>query len=439
MQLLVMDIEGEAVGLDLALRAQDWGHEVNYWVPPRVSGAFTYGEGLVDRPEDWEPLMDSSDLVVLTGNSRYTGKLAEYFGRGYPIFGANERAAELELDREKGQEVLEKAGIATLPYVVVDGVEEGIAHIVREQKPIVIKPWGGEGDKALTFVTDTPDDAIFTLKKWAAQGLEVGQLMLQDKVDGVEIGIAGWFGPGGWCKWKEESFEHKKFMNDDLGENTGEQGTVLRHVEKSKLFDLVLEPLTEYLHSVRYVGDCSVNCIVDGKGRPWPLEFTARLGWPDFAIRYEVIPGDPIQWMRDLLQGKDSFAPDPEVAVGIVLSHGDYPKGGDPLSTWEGYPIRGVRKENLHHLHWHMVKLGETPEIADGAVQNREALVTAGNYVAVATGKALDVEGAAQKALAIAKEISWPSNVMYRTDIGARLREQLPQLQRHGFAKGMTF
>src|SRR5665811_1026937 len=135
------------------------------------------------------------------------------------------------------------------------------------------------------------------------------------------------FGPNGWGKWKLENFEEKKLMNDGLGQNTGEQGTIMRYVQRSKLFEDVLEPVGAVLHSMDYVGYVDMNCIIDPKtGDAWPLEFTMRMGWPLILIQLALHRGDPVQWMKDLLEGGDSLRVSERVAVGIVLTHGDYPR-----------------------------------------------------------------------------------------------------------------
>lgn len=434
-----MDADGDGMGLDLAMRALDFNHMVRYWLPPHVAGELPYGEGLVQRPEEWEPSMDWAELIVIIGNSKYQARLAEYFGRGYPIFGTCVKAAELELDREKGQEVLDRYGVSTLPFTVVSNASEAIAHITRTGKPYAIKPWGGAADKSTTYVGSNPEDAIFTLDKWQSEGKVKGQLMLQEKADGIEMGVSAFFGPGGWSKWIEESWEHKKFLVGDLGCNTGEMGTVIRHVKKSRLFDLVLEPVTPYLQLCGFVGDCSVNCIVDESGQAWPLEFTVRLGWPDFCIRQELIEGDPVGWMLDLLEGVDSFDPGARVAAGLVMTHGDFPRDKDPLGTWQEYPIRGTTDGNWRHLHWQQVMEGDHVSLKDGTVRRRAGIVTAGNYPLVVTGQGDSVSEAAGEARKVADKIRWPSNVMYRTDIGKRLKKELPVLQALGFAMGMTY
>jgi len=439
-KVFIMDTDGEGMGIDLAVRALTADHEVHYWLPTETNGEVPpYGEGLVERPLEWKPEMDWAELIVLTGNSTYQTPLAEYFGNGYPIFGANAKGAELELDRGKGQEVLRTYGIKTLPYTVVDSVEDAIAYILKEDAAFVMKPWGGDADKAMTCVPQDVDEAIYTLQKWDREGKFKGQLMLQEKVDGVEMGIAGWFGPGGWNEALEESFEHKKFLNDDLGENTGEMGTVIRHVRKSKLFDEILEPLTDYLHYINYVGDCSVNCIIDSKGRPWPLEFTMRLGWPDFCIRQEVVKGDPVQWMKDLLEGKDTLEVYNKIALGVLLAHGDFPRSKDPVKTWAGFPISGITAENLSHLHFQQMQSGKASKVVAGKVKNLESELTAGTYVMVVSGSGGTVERASEEAYEVAWQIKWPGNLMMRTDIGKRLESELPKLQRFGFAEGMRY
>jgi len=445
MKVLIYDNTGEGRGLDLAVRAQDTGHDVRFWLPPFPTGKpRPYGDGMVDKPREWKNSMDWAELIVLTWNADHVSELAEYFGKGYPIFGTNAKAAELEANRELGQKVLKEAGVKTAPFQIVSSAEEAIDLIVKTGKAYAIKPWGGESNKALSYVASSPDDALFTMLRWKREGLVSGQLMMQEKIEGVEVGISGMFGPGGWCRVLEESFEHKKFMNGDLGENTGEMGTVIRHVIRSKLFDEVLEPISDYLHSVNYVGDCSVNCIVDKSGRALPLEFTMRLGWPDFCIRQAVLKTDPVEWMANLLNGEDSFLTTPDIAVGVCMVHGDFPRGGDsrpkdPIGTWEGYPIYGMTGKFEDNVHWQQVCDGKVPMLRQGKVENVSMTVTAGNYPLVVTGTGDTVKQASEAAYKIAHSLKMPSNTMFRTDIGDRLKEDLPALQKHGFCKGMRY
>jgi phosphoribosylamine---glycine ligase len=446
MRVLVLDNAGEASGLDLAVRSKDAEHDVRYWLPPYpgTGDPRPYGDGMVDKVKDWKGSMDWAELIILTGNANFMHEFVEYFGKGYPIFGTNMKAAELECDRALGQQVLKDCGVETLPYQVVGSAEEAIDLIIKTGKSYAMKPWGGEADKALTYVSHTVDDALFTISRWKRDGKFKGKLMMQEKMDGVEVGISGMFGPGGWCRALEESFEYKKFLNDDLGENTGEMGTVIRHTTRSKLFDEVLEPVSDYLHQINYVGDCNINCMVDERGQAWPLEFTMRLGWPDFCIRQAVLLGDPVEWMADLLEGRDSFRVSPDIAVGVCLVHGDFPRGGDsrpkdPLGTWEGYPIYGVAERLEKNIHWQEAMEHRVPMLIGDKMEEAVLYCTAGNFPLVATGVGGTVREAAKAAYRVVKELSIPSNLMYRTDIGDALKVELPLLQKHDFCRGFRY
>ena len=64
---------------------------------------------------------------------------------------------------------------------------------------------------------------------------------------------------------------------------------------------------------------------------------------------------------------------------------------------------------------------------------------TAGDYVCVITAAANTVSQARQAAYARVKSLDIPGGVAVRDDIGERLSKQLPELQKHGFASGLTY
>jgi phosphoribosylamine---glycine ligase len=425
---------------ELALRAQEDGHEVKYWQPhdiPGVKGASF--KGYLDLTDNWERWMDWADLIVLTGNASYLGQFDKYFKAGYPIFGCTKRAAELENDREAGQRVIEAVGIPVLPYEVFTDYDSAVAHVRKTKKGYASKPWGAGTDKSLSFVAKTPRGLIFKLEKWKKEDKKQGgKFMLQEVVDGIEMAVGAWFGPGGWGKWILENFEEKKFMNDGLGQNTGEQGTILRYVTKSKLFEDVLEPLGAVLHSLDYVGYVDMNCIIDPKtGIPWPLEITIRFGWPLNLIQYALHRGDSVQWMKDLLEGGDSLRVSERICIGIVLTHADFPNCLMPLAETQGYPFYGLEAVDRSDVWLCNAMKGTAP--GDG-LQPEEFPVSTGWILAVITGTGDTVADARHDVYRTAGKFKeMPTNVMFRTDIGKRLKEQLPVLQKWGFAKGLRY
>lgn len=101
--------------------------------------------------------------------------------------------------------------------------------------------------------------------------------MLQERIEGYEMAVGGWFGKHGWCMAINENWEEKRKMNDGLGENTGEMGTIMRYVKQSKLFEQTLEPVTDYLLAHGYIGYVDMNCIIDKKANLGHLSLLCAL------------------------------------------------------------------------------------------------------------------------------------------------------------------
>src|SRR5665213_972169 len=338
--------------------------------------------------------MDWEDLVVLTGNSVYGGALEPYFQKDYPIFGANQRGAALELDRGLGCEVMKDCGIPVIPYETFTSYDKAIDYVMETKGTYACKPWGGTSDKSLSFVSSSPAGMIGRLESWRRLGRKPS-FMMQKKIKGIEMCVAGWFGPGGWSEHIHEAWEHKKFLCGDLGCNTSEMGTVNRYVKKSKLFDMVVKPLTDYLHRIRYVGNLDVNCMIDEEGTPWPLEFTSRFGWPDFNLCMALHEGDPAEWMLDLLEGRDTLrVKEGEVCVGVVMTHGDFPQTVQHFDELRGYPLKGLTIGRKRHVALNSVMMDTVPLMSMGEVVRQPAICTAGTYVAVVTGVAPSVREA---------------------------------------------
>lgn len=437
MKLLIIDPQGAA--LDLAYRAQEAGHKVRMCVrdTPKTEHI---GRGMVEVVRDFAPFLHWADLIFNADNTRWLRELDAFqaYG-GAPVIGASQETAKWELDRKHGVDILSAHGIDTPPFKEFSDYDQAIAYVKKRKTRLVSKP-SGDADKALSYVAKTPADLVYMLERWKKAGKFKSPFILQDFVGGVEMAVGGWFGPhgfnSGWC----ENFEFKKLMDGDMGVATGEQGTVLRYVGRSKLARLVLEPLTDTLAQHGYIGYIDVNCIIDDAGNPWPLEFTMRPGWPTFNIQQELHVGDPVEWLAQLAAGKDArnILMD-EVAIGVVLSIPDYPYSHLTRKEVIGSPIYGLTSRLQPHVHFCEVMEGKAPVDHEGEVKEEALPVTAGDYVLVMTATGETVYEAKQTAYRRLKKLMVPNSPMYRTDIGDRLSKQLPKIQEHGFATGMEF
>ena len=437
MNILIVD--QDHCGLPFAMRCQAAKHSVRLWMPPEKGGRKSrIGEGIVQRVDNFKSNMTWADLVVMTDNSRFRDDMEPFFRRGFPIFGCNKAAGDWELDRAVGQKVFEEHGMEVLPFKTFSSYDKAIAYVKKEGRPFVSKPWGGNPDKSMSYVPKTEEDLISMLQAWKRQGIK-GEFMLQEMVEGFEMAVGAWIGPGGFAKPINENWEEKRMLNEGLGPNTGEMGTVMRYVRKSKMFEDVLAPLEQALIDVGYVGYVDVNCIVGKDGTPWPLEFTMRFGWPHFNLCMALHEGDPANWMADLLEGKDSLKVSSDVCLGVVMAMGDYPWNNFPPERIEGHPIRGLTKKVSAKTYLSSVMMGEAPVKVGGSVEDRPCIVSAGAYVLVATGTGSTVTDAYEDAYDTVESINWPPHKTYRTDIGMRLEDDLPALQKFGYATGMEF
>jgi phosphoribosylamine--glycine ligase len=430
MRLLVLDSK-HAHALDFVMRAMRDGHEVR-WFIPEYDKTRLVGHGLANIVRDFGPSLRWCDLCFVTDNTTYLRNVDAARKEGCMVVGATSASADWELDRCDGMEALEDYGIAVPEYREFYNYDDAIAYVKKHDRPFVSKP-SGDADKALSYVAKTPSDLVYMLQRWKANNKLKGAFILQEKVDGIEMAIGGWIGPHGFNAGFCENFEFKKLCTGDLGCSTGEQGTVLRYVKQSKLARKVLLPFEDALVELGHTGYVDVNCIIDDKGTPWPLEFTMRPGWPTFQIQQELHQGDCVEWLRELVEGEDSHnLTFQEVALGVVVAIPDYPYSHITRKEVVGIPIDlgGVGEDNIH-----LCEAMASPDIA----RPMSDIATAGDYVIVLSSRGHTVQDAKKATYKLLKKIHIPNSPFWRIDIGDRLRKELPALQSHGYATGMDF
>lgn len=436
MRILVIDPCGAA--LDWCMRCLDDGHEVR-WFMVDNDKTKNIGKGIVEKVKDWRDWARWSDMIFLADNTKYLRELDKWRREGHVVIGPTSELADWELNRETGQNILKKHGIATIPYKEFNDYDKAIAYVIKEDKRFVSKP-SGDADKALSYVSKSPADMVYMLQRWKKMQKLKSPFILQEFIGGTEMAVGAWFGPGGfntgWC----ENWEFKKLMNDDLGVATGEQGTVVRYVKESKLADMVLAPLEKELLKKGHTGYIDVNCIIDNDGNPWPLEFTMRPGWPTFNIQQALHEGDHAEWLLELAEGIDNnnFNMD-SIAVGVVMSIPDYPYSHITRKEVTGVPLYGYNPDIAENIHLCEMMAGIAPQEVDGSIIDLPCFVSAGDYILVSSGVGGTIREGKAEAYKLLKKISMPNSPMWRTDIGNRLKTQLPDIQKHGFASDMEY
>ena len=435
--IISMDVVGEGMGL--AVRAAKAGHQVKIWFGaknhPKTGDGFKH----IKRVENWLTEARWADLIVPTGNHAFMPKLDSLKKMGMPIFGPSVKSTALEVKRAKGMEFFEEHGIKVPAYQQFPTLAAAEAHVRKTGERFVFKTLGDEEDKSLSYVGKNAADMVARLQRWQRLKMNPsGPVMLQEFIPGIEMGVSRWVGAEGFVGPFNENFEHKKLLSGDAGPNCGEAGTVLKYVTKSALGDAVLGPLEEGLVALGHLGDVDVNCIVDDKGQAWPLEFTMRLGWPAANIMWGLHKDDPCEWMLDAVHGIDSLEVRNKVACGVVIAQPDYPESTRSDEELEGVPVYGVTARNEQYLAPQEVMIQKMPDMDGDTIVERPIWTTTGDYVCVVTGQGSTVKRATERAYTTLKELSVP-DMMYRDDIGEKLKEEIPKLQSLGYAEEFTY
>jgi len=409
---------GECADLaDLYLRLVAHGHEVKIFIGyPLCRDTLV---GLIQRVADWRTELDwiravGPDGCVLFENIGLGyGEIQDRLRRdGFNVIGGGAYGTRLENDRAYAQGVLADLGLATAPTFEFSDVEEARRFIERWPARYVLK---SNGPDAASFVGRHKAGADVQAVLAARGKIAASSFVLMEFVEGAEMGVGAYFNGEDFLEPACLDWEHKRFFPGDLGELTGEMGTVVTYSRSKRFFDRTLAKMVPLLRANGYCGYINLNTIVNEAGI-WPLEFTCRFGYPGYAIL------DPLQktpwadlFRAMLTRSTLMFDTEPGFAVGIVITTPPFPYYRDTLPAPVGLPFLfdgDLSSAELRHIHY-----GEV------ALQNG-VLVTSGasGYTLVVTGTGETIEAARDAANALADKIV-VANSRYRRDIGTRLIE----------------
>jgi phosphoribosylamine--glycine ligase len=405
------------------LRLMRDGHDVRVSVSePLASGTMV---GMVPRSADWCAdlawVREAGDEGLILFEAVGFGDLQDRLrSEGFNVIGGSAFGDRLENDRAFAQRFLSKHGLRTVPTREFASVPEALDDLQANPGRRVLKISASAGE---TFVGALPDgrDIAALLRVRPPSG----EFILMDHVGGVETGVGAYFNGRTFMRPACLDWEHKHFFAGDLGELTGEMGTVATFQGSEALFEATLAPLEASFREAGHVGWVNLNLMINEAGI-WPLEFTCRFGYPGFAV---LEPLHDAGW-ADIFAAVISGAADLPVrdgySVGIVISTPPFPLSRKEVDAPVGLPILVGDLED-EHLHWGEVGLEHGEFVTSGLY----------GWTAVVTGTGATVEEAKGAAYERVVQVQTP-NLRYRLDIGNKLiGGQLQQLTDWGWMKSM--
>ena len=424
---------GETVDLgDMYLRLQALGHEV------RVHASDPDGSdvmrGMLRFTPDWQQELDwvrsaGKDGAVLFETASHGHVQDELRRDGFNVIGGSALGDRLENDREYGQSVLRDAGLRTAVTREFNSFDEAIEFVGSNAGRYVFKLNGSEWSSTRGYVgmMANGDDMLAflrgTQRSWPET--ETPSFVLMDHLSGVEVGVGAFFNGQKFLSPANLDWEHKRFFPGDLGELTGEMGTVVTYRGAEQMFADSLARVAPLLRESGYCGYINLNTIVNDDGI-WPLEFTCRFGYPGFPILDSLHACGWDRIFSSLINRSSiEFPTHPGFSVGVVITVPPFPYSYQYDALGKGRPVcftQDLDDNDRHSLHY-----GEV-DVLSGQ------LVTAGmiGYIMVVTGVAETIHAAREAAYARVAKVIIP-NSRYRNDIGVRLLDRdLDQMRRLG-------
>ncbi|NNE41804.1 MAG: phosphoribosylamine--glycine ligase [Marinicaulis sp.] len=420
-------ISNDALHVDCAWRIVREGHDVRYYIDNKAEADI--GDGFVPKVETWEPHVEWADIIVFDDVLGHGEIAAGLRAKGKYVIGGTPYTDRLEDDRSFGQDELKNAGIPILNYKEFDDFDAAIAHVEANPRKYVIKPSGeAQNIKRLLFVgmEDDGSDVVRVLEAYKRVWSDTIKIFqLQNRVTGVEVAVGGFFNGKKFLEPININFEHKKLFPGNIGPATGEMGTSMFWSKSNRLFNQTLKKMEPRLAEEGYVGYIDLNCIVNGQGM-YPLEFTARFGYPTIQIQSDGLAMPLSDFFNHLASGADAdIKVKKGFQVGVRLAVPPYPFRDK--QTFESYSKNATivfKKPMTDGVHIEDVKL-----------VNGEWLVTGSAGVAlVVAGHGATMREARRRAYARVDNILIP-NMYYRTDIGERWFEDSDKLHSWGYLR----
>jgi phosphoribosylamine---glycine ligase len=396
------------------------GHDVRVSVAePLAQGTMA---GLVPHTPNWENELDwirsagNEGIILFENVAKSRGELQDRLRRdGFQVIGGSAYGDRLENDRAYAQHVLAGIGLQTCQVSEFEDVALANKYLDENPGRYVLKfngPGFSSNENYVGRLADSADVRAMLRAKQPQLQESGGSFILMEHVEGVEMGVGAYFNGTEFIGRACLDWEHKRFFPGNLGELTGEMGTVATFDRSQKFFARTLQPMAPLLRKGGYCGYINLNTIVNERGI-WPLEFTCRFGYPGFAV---LSPLQQTPWadlFRAMVSGKGGATMRPGFCVAIVLTTPPFPYDRKTVEEAVGLPVffdGALTAQDQACLYYGEVGL------ADGQ------LVTSGKYgwTMVATGVDSDIAQAQKKASDLADRVIAP-NVRYRRDIGNEL------------------
>ncbi len=372
------------------------------------------------------------DLTVVGPEAPLVEGIVEKFEKkGLKIFGASQKAIEIESSKHFAKTLMEKYHIPTAKGQSFTRYDSAVKYIKKTGAPIVVKADGLAAGKGV-FVCSTEKEALSAIDrimKKRSFGDAGKKAIVEECLIGEEVSFLA-FTDGKTVLPLPSSQDHKAIFDDDKGPNTGGMGAyspapLVDDFLHKKIMDEVMVPTVRAMEAEGrpYKGILYAGLMID-RVKIKVLEFNARFGDPEAQPLLMRIKNDIVPLMEAIIDGKlheHKLEIDDRASVCVVMASSGYPG-----SYKKGMPISGLDKAG---------RMKDTVVFHAGTGEKGKGVAANGGRVLGVTTLGESVNKAISKAYKAVQKISW-KGVYYRKDIGMKALKRLEQTPLVGIVMG---
>jgi phosphoribosylamine--glycine ligase len=330
---------------------------------------------------------------------------------GIPVFGPNQKAAQLEGSKGFTKDMCAAANIPTAGYKRHDNKASALAGLADFQPPYVIKADGLAAGKGV-IIADTLAEAEAAVEDMFGGGFgDAGaSVVIEEFMTGEEASFFA-LTDGKDVVAFGSAQDHKRVGEGDTGPNTGGMGayspaSVLTEAMQAEVMERIIRPTVAYMaaHDMPYSGVLFAGLMLTEQG-PKLIEYNARFGDPECQVLMTRFNGDLASLMLAVANGELAAADAPafadKTALAVVMAANGYPGTPEKGGT---ISLDRVQVAKVFHA---------------GTLERDGELFASGGRVLNVTATGANVTQAQKAAYAAVDAIDFPTGFC-RRDIGWR-------------------
>ena len=355
------------------------------------------------------------DLVfVAPDDPLAAGMVDDLEAAGFPCFGPNAAAAQIEASKVFSKNLMKKYHIPTAGYEVFSDPAAALDYIrAQGTYPAVIKADGLALGKGVIIAQNEEEAraALHSIMEDKVFGESGSQVVVEEFLTGPEVSVLA-FTDGKTLAPMASSMDHKRAFDGDKGPNTGGMGTIspnpfyTEEAANACMEQIFLPTMAAMNAEGRPFKGCLYFGLMLTPQGPKVIEYNSRFGDPETQVVLPRLKTDFARIVKAVAEEKLAEVDiqwDEGASACVVMASGGYP-GSYP----KGLEIAGLDENG-------QVK-GATVYHAGTKYEDGRFLTNGGRVLGV-TALGATLEEALDKAYAAVGTISF-EGAMYRKDIG---------------------